>query len=717
MKSIILRSFAILLLMLLGVSAADAQLKLTLNVSSHPDPYLSTWSQRKEVAIVTIINSGTKSVDAKFDCKISKNGVLQARTKPESMKVITIPIGASQWFGEDLVPFEAVTFVGNVDQTATKTGMLPAGVYEFCVALLDPATLRQITVPTCKNFTLTSYQPPQLIEPPHKSMLGQTNRPMFRWTPVSPSPPSPPNYHIQVFEVLQGQTPITAYKVNHPILDQEGLRVTQLLWPADIELPQQGMQYVWAVQATDDQGNPFGEPKGLAGPIWFYACCAQGKNQGGLNRDSLNQHPSGQNDQGNNIDNGNPGGNNAGNNNGGNGNGNNTGGSNTNTPPVLTGNQPFTQGTTAFNPGGSRNGLTAVTPKDKARFTIKDKKPNFSWTWTKEPPGVSYYALEILQNESKKQVNLKVRGKETKWPSDMPFEEGTYFWKATAMSSTGAELGSTGGQSFSIMSNNYQIQYSVDSILCTDTLGKYRFSVTLCNTGILPITFTPSDLTALDDITGLPDPNIILTVTTPSSMVTLNSPNCITISGTIKNLGTKLTGIIQIKTKRVGGNILAAAETENDTLPTCICNKCDSIKIDTSKGKAHINPKTGHLEIQQPLTVGPDKLTGLTAEIIYVGWKPDDPKCMPCDKDPKQWGVLSSASFNSAGSATITPNEAHWNLDGTHNSGNATFEIVLPQLLDCCKLHGAVCIRYKFYFKSDPAGECYECERVICYSF
>jgi len=271
-------------------------------------------------------------------------------------------------------------------------------------------------------------------------------------------------------------------------------------------------------------------------------------------------------------------------------------------------------------------------------------------------------------------------------------------------------------QSFSVMSNNYQIQYSVDSILCTDSIGIYHFSVTLCNTGILPITFTPSDLTALDDITGLPDPNIVLTVTTPSSMVTLTAPNCITISGKIKNLGTKMTGILQIRTNRVGGSILASEETENDTLPSCICNKCDSLKVDTTKGKAVIDPKTGHLIIQQPLTVGPDQMTGLTADIIYVGWQPENPKCMPCDKDPKQWGVLTKATFAAVAGA-ITPNEAHWNFSPPKNSGSAQFDLAFPQLLDCCKLHGNVCIRYKFYLQSSPPGECYECERVVCYSF
>ena len=82
-----------------------------------------------------------------------------------------------------------------------------------------------------------------------------------------------------VMEVLNGQTPLTAFWVNRPILCgcySQFLTVTtttQLIWPADVELPKAGMQYVWSVQALDDQGKPIGEKDGWAEPFTFFACC------------------------------------------------------------------------------------------------------------------------------------------------------------------------------------------------------------------------------------------------------------------------------------------------------------------------------------------------------------------------------------------------------------------------------------------------------------
>jgi len=249
-----------------------AQLRVTLNVSPRPDPYLSNWAQRKETAIVTIVNSGTTAVRAKFDCKINKDGSLIVNTKPDKMKILEIPTGVSQYYGEDLVPLEAAKIKEGADKTAIQTGMLPAGSYEFCCTLLDLQD-RQITPPVCKNFTIQSYQAPVLLQPEDKSVVGKGNRPMFRWTAVSPKPNFPVTYHLRVFEVLKGQTPIIAFRVNKPILERNDIPVTQLLWPADVELPNIRLQYIWTVRALDEKGNPIGEPDGYATPFVIDPCC------------------------------------------------------------------------------------------------------------------------------------------------------------------------------------------------------------------------------------------------------------------------------------------------------------------------------------------------------------------------------------------------------------------------------------------------------------
>lgn len=267
------KSVFMVMLLLLGIAIPTfAQLKVTLNMSSRPDPYLSNWAERKETVIVTVINSGTSSIRAKFDCKINKDGSLIVNTKPEKMKILDIPSGVSQYYGEDLVPFEAAKIKDGADQTAIKTGMLPAGSYEFCCSLLDPQD-KQLTAPVCKSFTLQSYQAPVLLQPEDKGSVKNKSRPMFRWTPVSPKPNFSVSYQLRVFEVLAGQTPINAFRANRPILERSDIPVTQFQWPADVELPNPKLQHIWTVRALDDKGNAIGEPTGYATPFTFTDCC------------------------------------------------------------------------------------------------------------------------------------------------------------------------------------------------------------------------------------------------------------------------------------------------------------------------------------------------------------------------------------------------------------------------------------------------------------
>ncbi|MEY3386655.1 MAG: hypothetical protein RIR53_1466 [Bacteroidota bacterium] len=279
MKLLFRPTIIVLTVLMSGLVPLSAQLRVSVNLSPRPDPYLSNWSQRKDVVIVTVTNSTGSDVAAKFNCVVNKDGSYLARTKPEKMVVLSIPPGVSQYFGEDLVPLEAMSVANGADQTAIRTGMLPAGLYEFCVGLLNPTTNAVISQPVCRNFTMKSYQAPILLLPIDKSEVAFQTRPMLRWSPVSPRPDYPVSYRVQVFEVMRGQTAINAFRVNKPILDQPNVTTTQLLWPPDVELPRAGQQYIWTVRATDDRGAAVGEPDGYATPFTF-TCTASAKSGG-----------------------------------------------------------------------------------------------------------------------------------------------------------------------------------------------------------------------------------------------------------------------------------------------------------------------------------------------------------------------------------------------------------------------------------------------------
>jgi hypothetical protein len=243
----------------------------TLNVSPRPNPYLSEWASRKETAIMTVtVPAGNPGFQARFYVEIKKDGALQARTKFERMPVITVPSGVSTWFAENMIPFSAVEFSGGAEKTAAKTGMLPSGDYEFCVDLRDPQTGRSfIGDAICRNFMLTGYDAPVLLMPEDHGALRANERPTFRWSPVTPQPPGLVEYRVMVFEVLEGQRAMQAFRANRPILDRSVKAATQLIWPPEFALPGRVKDYVWTVRALDDRGNPLGAADGYAQPFTF----------------------------------------------------------------------------------------------------------------------------------------------------------------------------------------------------------------------------------------------------------------------------------------------------------------------------------------------------------------------------------------------------------------------------------------------------------------
>lgn len=258
-----------LALWLAAAAPAFAQsLTVTLNVSANPNPYVSEWSSRRETAMLTVTNPGASSVDAKIAVRILIGTQLQAETKFNELPTITIPARSTQtYFGEDIVPFGAMKFFGGVESKTLRTGQLPAGNYTFCLRVLDAATAQPLSQEICKPFRITSYQGPRLLLPANMSTMRPEERPTFRWTQVTPNHPMPVTYRFLLFEVLQGQTPMQAFRGNQPIIERRVTGLTQLLWLPELPTPEPAMTYIWTVQALDANDNPIGDRDGYADPF------------------------------------------------------------------------------------------------------------------------------------------------------------------------------------------------------------------------------------------------------------------------------------------------------------------------------------------------------------------------------------------------------------------------------------------------------------------
>ncbi len=265
---------ALVFLLAAPLCAAAQGITLSLNVSARPNPYLSEWEARRETAMLTVTNLTGAPVQARISARVFVDGVLKAETETGKMPLLSIGTGVSLFLADEIVPGGAVKFYGNVDEVAQRTGMLPAGAYEFCVTLLN-AQDEQISGPVCRLFTVTSYQLPTLLQPgvaaadagaaPMPIVPGQ--RPVFRWTPIIPTPPGGAVYRVLLFEILPGQKPMQAFRANQPIMDVEVRSMTQLVWPADVPLPDQPGELLWSVQTLDLSGRPLGDGPGFSEPF------------------------------------------------------------------------------------------------------------------------------------------------------------------------------------------------------------------------------------------------------------------------------------------------------------------------------------------------------------------------------------------------------------------------------------------------------------------
>ncbi len=265
---------ALIIMVVMSVFPAPmrAQLTASLQVSARPSPYIAEWRSQRITAILTVMNRSTGDVQGKIRCIIKRDDDPVARTRTSQLVPITFPPGMSTWYPETLVPEGAIEYSGHEKETAARTGMLPSGDYQLCLDIIDPASelsLLEPPEPVCRMFLLTGWQGPVLLEPDEGAQLDPRRRPVFRWTPVSPPMRTPVRYHVLVFEVLDGQRQSQALRSNMPILDQEVVNMTQLIWPADHELPGRMRRHVWTVRALDDNGNPLGENDGCAEPRMF----------------------------------------------------------------------------------------------------------------------------------------------------------------------------------------------------------------------------------------------------------------------------------------------------------------------------------------------------------------------------------------------------------------------------------------------------------------
>jgi len=255
----------IIFILVLFVSiAVNAQVQVNLNVSSNPTPELFEWANRTDLAILTVTNADERLIgtDYKIKVKVSLDNELVIET---NMNVMTqkLDLGTQTFLADEIIPYDAINFKNNsFKNKMIQTGLLPAGVYTFCVSLVD-LNGKTISTPAevCRTMLITSYQLPELLFPIDNFSIKANLAPtiLFTWSPVSPNPPAQlgVKYIIAITEIQPGQSVSQAFHVNYPIIEEEVIGRTQFNWPLDLNIPDETTQYVWSIKPVTFNDNPY----------------------------------------------------------------------------------------------------------------------------------------------------------------------------------------------------------------------------------------------------------------------------------------------------------------------------------------------------------------------------------------------------------------------------------------------------------------------------
>jgi len=276
-----------LIILLLSMQLIQAQIHVSLNVSSHPTPQISEWENRNETAILTITNTNPnmEGENYKILAYLYLDDRLIAETRYQDMPILQLPLGTDTFMADQIIPFQALDIHEQQGERTTiiRTGMLPAGNYRFCVQLMDMEN-NVISLPerVCNNMIITDYQMPELILPTNLQEISATNAPniIFRWTPISPMPPAQDGvkYIVSVSEIQNGQTPQQAFISNHPIIEEEVIGANYLYMAStNINLTGTAVfgnnqtNYVWSVKAVRMNDTPYATTNSGFAPIFTYS--------------------------------------------------------------------------------------------------------------------------------------------------------------------------------------------------------------------------------------------------------------------------------------------------------------------------------------------------------------------------------------------------------------------------------------------------------------
>lgn len=255
--------YLVIIIMLCLGRVSCAQISLNLALNSRPQPWLADWaSPVNGVMVITLIQSAIQ-VDPAIKIRttlLDQNGATVGISNINAARVYLLKPGVNQFTIADALQLQNLNLNGSVRILLQRTGRLAAGQYQLMVEITNTAG-DVVRTKQIKPFFVASYQLPILMQPTNGSELDAhiaQSVITFRWTALIPSNELP-TYRVQVFEILSGQTPMQAFRGNHPLLDEQAIKgTTQYIWHPNLPMLDStaNKRFIWTVQTLDIKGAP-----------------------------------------------------------------------------------------------------------------------------------------------------------------------------------------------------------------------------------------------------------------------------------------------------------------------------------------------------------------------------------------------------------------------------------------------------------------------------
>lgn len=275
-----------LLSVLLFINVAAQGVRVNLVVSARPSSYLSEWYRPQNGTVVLTATNGA-ILDLKylrFETELM-NSEGQAIYKLPYLQSEVLPVtgNAATFSLSQILQLQNGNFIrSKLTNSFSEGGKLAEGQYSIRVRVWDgqKEAVQSEWTPS-KMFLINSYQLPQLMQPADGKELDAhlaNSAVIFRWTPLAPAlPQAATTYRIQIWQVLQGQTPMQTLRSMPPLEDRLIKGTTQFVWQPRLNMiapePAATNQFIWTIQTLDEKEMPIAttdaSAQGMSQPFVF----------------------------------------------------------------------------------------------------------------------------------------------------------------------------------------------------------------------------------------------------------------------------------------------------------------------------------------------------------------------------------------------------------------------------------------------------------------